>query len=244
MSNTSFYHPRPIGFPLLAAALAAYVAGCSGVEPTPEELALKGRVIGVPEGDTVIIRTDAGTDVTARLYGIDAPDPDQPFGAKATEFLSRYARGREVEISPVRSEGSTVVARLNCEGKDLSALMVENGWAWVAPDSQDKELLELEEQARKWRVSMWIQRNLEPPWRYKAARRAESGRLEHRRAAAAAERPQRSAGDTPQCRQTRQKAEAARAIFSDCLRKAKGAADCSQEQADYWAVEKQLRGCP
>jgi len=42
-----------------------------------------GTVVEVTDGDTYTVdRTDGGT-VTVRLWGVDAPEPDQPYGTVA-----------------------------------------------------------------------------------------------------------------------------------------------------------------
>ncbi len=47
-----------------------------------DDAVLRGRVMRVTDGDTATIRLESGA-ITVRLYGIDAPERDQPHGKDA-----------------------------------------------------------------------------------------------------------------------------------------------------------------
>lgn len=48
-------------------------------------------VVDVTDGDTLTVEGSAGETVTVRLWGIDAPETSQPFGAEATAVARQEA---------------------------------------------------------------------------------------------------------------------------------------------------------
>jgi len=66
-----------------------------------------------------------------RLYGVDAPEIDHPYGKKAKWTLHSLCKGREVraEILETDAHGRTVAKCYLADGRDLSAEMVKCGMA-------------------------------------------------------------------------------------------------------------------
>ena len=94
-------------------------------EPVIEKTVLSGRV-HVIDGDTIIVNK-----TQIRLFGIDAPELNHPFGQKAKWALVSLCKNQivDAEISEVDEYGRTV-ARCNFrDGRDLSAEMVKLGLA-------------------------------------------------------------------------------------------------------------------
>ena len=50
--------------------------------------AWEGKVVGVADGDTVTVLSKNNDQIRIRLYGIDAPESAQAFGAKAKQSLA------------------------------------------------------------------------------------------------------------------------------------------------------------
>ena len=63
------------------------------------QASLTGRVVGVIDGDTVVVLTTSERTVRVRLAGIDAPEKGQPFGQRARQFLASRVAGRVVEVA-------------------------------------------------------------------------------------------------------------------------------------------------
>ena len=78
-------------------ALALWIL--AGLEPW------QGRVVGVPDGDTIVVRDERGRDVRVRLYGIDAPELHQRGGEKARELLLRMVMDRKVYLVTIDRDG-------------------------------------------------------------------------------------------------------------------------------------------
>ena len=126
-----------------------------------------GRVICGParivDGDTLVVRK-----TQIRLFGVDAPEIEHPYGQKAKWALIGLCKGQQVraEILETDVHGRTV-ARCNLpDGRDLSAEMVKLGMAidWKKfsggiyralelPDARKK--LWLADARQKGRMHVW-----------------------------------------------------------------------------------------
>ena len=126
-----------------------------------------GTVVEVTDGDTVDV--DKGDDVvTVRLYGIDAPEGEQPYGAEATHLASRLALGKRVTVEARDTDryGRTVGIVTLPEGTVLNHALVEAGLAWwyeyYAPENRALE--RLEEGARRQDRGLWAAAEPIAPW--------------------------------------------------------------------------------
>lgn len=80
----------------------------------------------IVDGDTIRIRK-----TQIRLYGIDAPELDHPYGKNAKWALHKLCKGHSVraEITDIDDYGRTVARCYLSDGRDLSAEMVRMGLA-------------------------------------------------------------------------------------------------------------------
>ncbi len=87
------------------------------------------RVVGkayVVDGDTIKIGQ-----LQIRLFGIDAPELDHPYGKKSKWALHRLCKGQQIraEITDTDNHGRTVARCFLNDGRDLSEEMVSLGLA-------------------------------------------------------------------------------------------------------------------
>ena len=108
--------PRPAEPPPFDATTAA---------PAPQLTCLTGpaRII---DGDSIVIRK-----TQIRLFGIDAPEINHPYGQKAKWALVRLCKGQAIraEILETDTHGRTVAKCYLEDGRDLSCEMVKLGLA-------------------------------------------------------------------------------------------------------------------
>lgn len=80
----------------------------------------------VTDGDTITIQK-----TQIRLYGIDAPELDHPYGKKAKWAMVRLCKGHKIraEVTEEDDYGRTVAKCFLPDGHDLSAELVEQGLA-------------------------------------------------------------------------------------------------------------------
>lgn len=96
-----------------------------GARHLHEERILKGSA-WVVDGDTIKIKN-----TQIRLFGVDAPEINHPYGKKAKWALHNLCKGQEIsaEITDVDDYGRTVARCHLPDGRDLSAEMVRIGLA-------------------------------------------------------------------------------------------------------------------
>lgn len=132
----------------------------------PARVMLRGRAY-VVDGDTLVIDK-----TQIRLFGIDAPELDHPYGKKAKWALLDLCKGRTIhaEVICEDAHGRTVAKCLLGDGRDLSAEMVKAGLAidWPkfsggvyrtheVPDARKR--MWLADARQKGRMHVWEQYN-------------------------------------------------------------------------------------
>lgn len=101
------------------------VFDANSARPTAQKLQIKGAAY-VVDGDTIIIRN-----TQVRLFGIDAPELDHPYGKTAKSAMVALCKGQTViaEILETDAHGRTVAKCWLPDGRDLSAELVKQGLA-------------------------------------------------------------------------------------------------------------------
>lgn len=161
--------PRPsrrtVVLSLLASLAVAWPAAAREIQ---------GRVVGITDGDTLILLTDQHEQVRIRLAGIDAPESTQPFGEQARQMLARLAFERHAAITVLGTDRyGRQIGQVFVEGHDINAEMVYRGGAWVFRRySSDPALLHLEAEAREARRGLWALPDSQrlAPWEWREAR--------------------------------------------------------------------------
>lgn len=137
---------------------------------------LRGRVVGVTDGDTLKLLVDGATEYKIRLAEIDAPESGQPFGRAAKRMLSDLVYGVTIDarVTDVDRYGRSV-AVITRDRTNINAEMVRLGGAWAYRRYlSDPRYLALEADARRAGRGLWA---LQPdqvtaPWEWRAARRS------------------------------------------------------------------------
>ncbi|MEZ5685225.1 MAG: thermonuclease family protein [Paracoccaceae bacterium] len=112
----------------------------------------KPRVLSGPawvtDGDTITINK-----TQIRLFGIDAPELNHPYGVRAKRALMRFCKGQTIraEVTDEDHHGRTVARCFLPDGRDLSAEMVKLGLAldWPKFSGGKYRGLEVPEARRK-----------------------------------------------------------------------------------------------
>lgn len=132
-------------------------------------LAWNGKVIHVIDGDT-FNAMHQGEEVTIRLYGIDCPEHDQPYGQKARRALEQMIGDEHVQIEKVDvGPYGRTIGLVN--GGSVNAELVRQGFAWVYDRYCNKSFcsrwIKLEDRARGRSIGFWSQSNPTPPWEWR-----------------------------------------------------------------------------
>ncbi len=157
---------------LVAAALLISASlGVTGREIT-------GRVVAVADGDTATVLAAGNQQVKVRLAAIDAPERAQPFGTRSKQALSDLIFGKDVtvKVNDVDRYKRTV-GTIMLGGKDINLEMVRQGYAWVyrqyvvnLPRAQAQRYSDAEEEARKEKRGLWLDKDPTPPWEWRRKR--------------------------------------------------------------------------
>ena len=134
---------------------------------------LKAKVIGIKDGDTVVVLDSLNNQTTLRLAEVDCPEKSQPFGTKAKQFTSDqiYLKTIKYVVTDTDRYGRSIaMIYYDTDNKYLSAEIIKVGMGWhYKKYSTSKELATLEINARKNGIGLWIDENpIEPAqWRKK-----------------------------------------------------------------------------
>jgi len=130
---------------------------------------IRGRVIGVHDGDTLTLLVAGDQHIKIRLAQIDAPESSQAFGQKSKQFLAKMTFGKEAEIiEKTIDRYGRIVGDVFVSGENINKIQVQQGMAWVYRQyAHDKSLVSVEMLARNNRVGLWSESNPVPPWDFR-----------------------------------------------------------------------------
>ena len=128
-----------------------------------------GHVIKVVDGDTFDLKS-GDEKIRVRLFGIDSPERGQAFNVRAKEFTAGLIAGKDVRVV-IRNKdryGRFVGDVYLSDGKYVNAEIVRAGYAWhFTRYSNDKQLAELQDEARENKRGLWFDKNPIPPWEFR-----------------------------------------------------------------------------
>ena len=133
-----------------------------------------GRIVKISDGDSYNLLTDNKTTIRVRMEGIDAPETGQPHSRKATDYLKGLTRGQRIrlEVTGIDMYGRTLGWSYLEDGRELGKEMIRAGYAWHYKHyNSDKELAELENEARAAGLGLWKDKNPMAPWDYRRQKR-------------------------------------------------------------------------
>ena len=138
------------------------------------------------DGDRVDISShEIEETVRLRLFGIDAPEQDQPYWQEAKDFLGSLLAEKKVEVTLrggffKESDGRSVATVILPDGSTASRALFNAGFAWVYEEDFSKkqddtldgkeELNALEQEAREAKRGLWADPKPVPPWLYRRLR--------------------------------------------------------------------------
>ena len=141
-------------------------------------------VVRVVDGDSIKVQVPGGGERSVRMYGIDAPETDQPGGREAHEYLRRMVRSRRdwrlrvVDVDHYQRLVGVLYPEGGSVRQSANHQMVEAGWAYWYRKYGGGELGfgELEHSARRGGAGVWADRDAVRPWDHRRSQRAERRR--------------------------------------------------------------------
>ncbi len=140
---------------------------------------LRGVVIVVIDGDTVLFKPDHVNASTRaflkiRLADIDAPEKDQAYGDAAARLLTTLVLNQRVAVNTVATDryGRTVAQlRLEVSPPDAATInqqLVQRGLAWGSSRyRRNPELRAAQDEARRAQRGLWQDAAPTPPWAWR-----------------------------------------------------------------------------
>ena len=131
----------------------------------------KGKAEAPFDGDSLRVRDEADRVHKVRILGIDAPDEGQRFFSAARDHLGKVTKDREVQVTEVGQDAAgRTVARVRISDHDLALDMLTAGLAWYHRSATEDPALETEERrARARNIGLWIDKDPQAPWDWRAA---------------------------------------------------------------------------
>ncbi len=116
-------------------------------------------MVNVSDGDTVMVFRVGHDQYKKRLYGIDAPENNQPHGKASKTNHSDLVFGKDVEIDPTDTDKyGRAVVRISVAGASANAKQLRDGYAWLYRQYCDgpmcAEWAGLEAQAKESKVGL------------------------------------------------------------------------------------------
>ena len=129
---------------------------------------IPGIVVKVYDGDTITLQNNNGT-YKIRLAGIDAPESRQAYGNVSRNYLYNMVRDRFVYAEVQNKDRyGRYVAKIMLDNTDVNAEMLRAGLAWHYKQyNNNYEYAMLEQEAKRNRRGLWMEKNPIPPWIYR-----------------------------------------------------------------------------
>lgn len=154
-----------------------------------EVMRFEGKVVGVSDGDSIIVVDSEKKRIRVHLDGIDAPErgyksvPGQSYARKAHLHLSELVKGKHaVIVWHKQDKYYRIIGRVSVDGMDIGLAQLQAGFAWVyveyigeVPEPHRTAYLEAEKEARAAGVGLWKDSAPVPPWDWRAAMRETAG---------------------------------------------------------------------
>lgn len=139
---------------------------------------MDGKVIYVPDGDTLTLLLLDQSKVSIRLSDIDAPEtshghkkPGQPFSQASKKSLTDLAKGKNAQAHCFEIDSyKRPVCRVLVDGVNVNAEQLLRGMAWANAASRryvrDPHSFEYESRAKAAGLGLWSlnERSPVPPW--------------------------------------------------------------------------------
>lgn len=166
---------RPVDGPRPASGTPRYE---SRVRQTAPASTFSGRVVEVPDGDTIRVLADDNRTHEIRLQGIDAPEGGQAFGDRSRQNLSNLIAENEVTVTWHKHDRyRRLVGEVSVNGQDICLEQIKAGMAWHYKYFQSEQTPEnraiyadAEVAARASRRGLWTDASPIPPWQFRNGR--------------------------------------------------------------------------
>lgn len=140
---------------------------------------LLGEVVGITDGDTIMVLDAERKTHKIRLAGIDAPESRQPFGQRSKQSLSDLAYRQRAQVEWDKTDRyGRVIGKVLVGDLDVCLEQIRRGLAWHYKKYENEQALEdrlaygkAEQVAREAKAGLWSDPNPIPPWEWRKAKK-------------------------------------------------------------------------
>ena len=127
---------------------------------------IAGKVVSVIDGNTLEVVGEDNETYKILLHGIDCPELEQEYGAKAKKLLEKLVLEKEVHVKiQGKDRWGNRLGVILVNGKaDPRFELLKEGLAWTSEKNPIEELEVLKEKARETSTGLWKEENPTPPW--------------------------------------------------------------------------------
>lgn len=132
-----------------------------------------GKIVKVKDGDTFVLLDSLNVQHVIRIADIDCPEKGQPFGNVAKNYLSNLIFGKNIYVQKkyIDKYGRTI-GNVFFKDENIAFKLLENGLAWhYKYYSDDKFMSDLEDNAKKNKKGLWIDKNPINPYNWRKGQR-------------------------------------------------------------------------
>ena len=139
---------------------------------------IKGKVVRVSDGDTIVVLDAQKAQHKIRLAGIDAPESKQAFGQVSKQGLADLVANKSVVVDTNKKDRyGRLVGKVLLGKQDICLSQLELGLAWFFRQYQnelsdaDRKLYEdAEATAKELKLGLWRDLAPVPPWEFRRGR--------------------------------------------------------------------------
>ena len=140
-----------------------------------ESRGAKYLVVGISDGDSIVVVSEDKKQERVRLATIDAPENGQAFGKAAKQSLSQMIYKRHVQLEVKnRDRYGRIVAQVFIGELNANVEQLRRGYAWhykrhAREQGREERRLyaSTEDAARARKAGLWKDENPTPPWDYR-----------------------------------------------------------------------------
>lgn len=144
-------------------------------EKTKTGTQTNARVVGISDGDSIVVLMEGNKRERVRLATIDAPENHQAFGKPSKQSLSDLIYNKDVRIVTVdKDQYGRIVGEVYVGDKNVNLEQLKRGFAWHYKAHQKQQTAKLREEysraeneARSNKTGLWQDANPTPPWDYR-----------------------------------------------------------------------------
>lgn len=127
------------------------------------------RVVGVTDGDTIVVLTAENKQIKIRLEGIDCPETKQDFGTKAKQTTVDLCFQKTVRVEQSGTDRyGRMLAFVFVNDICVNEELIKQGMAWHYKQyNKDQKLAKLEVDAREIKIGLWSMKEPMPPWDFR-----------------------------------------------------------------------------